>query len=615
MHQPTTPSSYAQQYELTSLAYVEPKEHTLLDKLTEYVNSKTALMADVLATALNESRKITVVGVLKEHLSEYCSSHNLQLDGIVIADRSRERRSNLVKMGPHGNIYKFFNIERPFPCWVIHRDTGEKELLIVVVPGRDYIRHTAELVQAKLIALAFAKYNDGILAEEAVAKLLRVYIYPNACDSIMKIMQLAEVLGDHAKGAVVVLGYAEQFCSLIQARTDSNWKVVADGRLANRLPTDEFSRYRVLERENVRVVFLSMRHTFWGDISYFLVKELIELGAKCILYGAKLGTLRAPKDIADAIYMPSRFAYTRESAEVVSLRTLKSCLTDESYANHGSHVSIPTIMMETKNRLDWLTRVDNYASIDNEIGQMARAVEECNQVHPADPPVQFGAVHFATDFLNVWQHTPQSDESMLSYTLDDLWKLKEKQADIIWQFLKRYQSAERPQLAATFDSPCGSMLYDDVRRRDLLFHQKLAGEIAAADNNVANLGAQLQKQCDHIDANTVKMLSKHLDRKGAEQLLEAFGNAGGTTDQLANALYEIGLKLLSARVRSYVQLTLATGEQVNTTASTNLPTSKPPQHSSRRADLTQGNPPTSVNHYGSGQQNNFFGATKFHNNG
>ncbi len=103
------------------------------------------------------------------------------------------------------------------------------------------------------------------------------------------------------------------------------------------------------------------------------------------------------------------------------------------------------------------------------------------------------------------------------------------------------------------DSQRESLLYDTVWRRSLLFHQKLAGDIAAVDTGVADLGAQLQKQCDHIDANTVKMLSKHRDRIGAEKLLEAFGNAGGTMNQLARALDAMGLTLLSSRVRAYTQ--------------------------------------------------------------
>ncbi len=84
------------------------------------------------------------------------------------------------------------------------------------------------------------------------------------------------------------------------------------------------------------------------------------------------------------------------------------------------------------------------------------------------------------------------------------------------------------------------------------FHHQLAGDIAAVEHGVADLGAHLQKCCHRIEANTVKMLSKHLDRTGAEQLLEAFGNAGGTMEQLATALDEMGLKLLGARVRIYV---------------------------------------------------------------
>ncbi len=126
-----------------------------------------------------------------------------------------------------------------------------------------------------------------------------------------------------------------------------------------------------------------------------------------------------------------------------------------------------------------------------------------------------------------------------------------------------------PVLATAANSiPRESELYGVVCRRDLLFHQKLAEDIAAVENGVANLGAQLQRCCEHINANTVKMLSKHLDRTGAEKLLEAFGNAGGTMEQLAKALAEMGLKLLSNRVQSYT--VPAADAQINATASADL---------------------------------------------
>ncbi len=426
-----------------SLSFVQPNQHTLLDKLTAYVENKTKFMESALEEALAGNKTIAVVGVLKEHFSEYCDSRKYQIDSASVA-RSEERQQKLVKMYPNDPIHKFFNVERPFHCWVTP-GTGtekEKELLIVVVPGRDYIRHTAELVNAKLISLAVKRANSLFAAKQTVAKLLRVIVHPDACDSIMKSMQLKETLGDRANGAVVIMGYSEQFCSLIEARDE--WRRVADHKLTDPVPSEEFFRYRVLERSNVRVLFLSMRHTFWGDISYFLVKELLSLGAKCILYGAKLGTLRHPNAVADPLFVPSTFAYVEgHSSRVVPLKTVSSCLGDDSFPNRGSHVSIPTIMMETKDRIDYLTQHDNFGSIDNEIGQMARAVQEWNNTHPPTEHAQFGAVHFATDFLNMWQNTPQHDKSMLNFTGDDLWKLKQKQAEIIWQCLKRFGQESR----------------------------------------------------------------------------------------------------------------------------------------------------------------------------
>ncbi len=434
---------YEKEIHEVPLSFVPPNEHTLLDKLTEYVENKTKFMASDLEKALADSKKIQVIGVLKEHFLEYCASRKYLTDSTSMV-HSEERQQKSVKMSPNEPIHKFFNVERPFHCWVTPNagKENEKELLIVVVPGRDYIRHIAELVHAKLISLALKHASNLLAAKRTVEKLLSVIVHPDACDHIMKSMQLKETLGDRVRGTVVVLGYSEQFCSLIQLR--DKWHYVADHRLMNSLPSEEFFRYRVLERENMRVVFLSMRHTFWGDISYFLVKELLSLGAKCILYGAKLGTLRHPNDVADPLFVPSTFAYIEgHSSRVVSLKTICSCLGDDSSPNRGSHVSIPTIMMETKERIDYLSRSDSFASIDNEIGKMAQAVAEWNKAHPAPEHAQFGAVHFATDFLNMWQNTSQHDKSMLDFNGDDLWKLKQKQAEIIWQFLKRFGQQTR----------------------------------------------------------------------------------------------------------------------------------------------------------------------------
>ncbi len=108
---------------------------------------------------------------------------------------------------------------------------------------------------------------------------------------------------------------------------------------------------------------------------------------------------------------------------------------------------------------------------------------------------------------------------------------------------------------SVYVKPADNELYDDVLRCQggLLFQQKLAEDIAGVDNGIADLGARMQKYCDRIDVNKVKMLAKHVDRAGAEKLLETFGNAGGTIAQLSKALNEMNLVLISHRVRLNAQ--------------------------------------------------------------
>ncbi len=401
-----------------TLCVVESEKHTLLSALPLYVNSKTDHFVEHLIEAVKKRRHVRVVGVLKEHFADFCLARGLieeeREDG-----RSADRKAQVVTLHQVPDMKKFSNTERPCAVKVRNRG-GEKELFVVVTPGKDYVRHVAELVLARMHRIAKQKRVDV----SEVDNLFQAWIFPFACELIMETMRLKDVLGDCAVRAVVVLGYVERFCSYIQSVPGSHWNVIGEDTLFSPSPDAYFAR-KVLENEKAKVVFLSMRYPFWGDISYYLVKKLVEMGVQGVVYGAKLGSLRAPKDIAHALIMPKSFAYLRDTGEPEMVQNVSHFVSVPAgaFARAGAHLSIPTIMMETQKQIDALLAADSYGSVDNEISQMARAL--------SGEHASFCAVHFATDFLNVWQKEAQSGQNMLTITDDVLEQLKQRQAEII----------------------------------------------------------------------------------------------------------------------------------------------------------------------------------------
>lgn len=267
------------------LDWVTPEEHTLLDALPKYVESKMKHLWRHLGTCLEDKIPIRVVGVLKEDFPEWCSMQGYNEEKRY-DQRSEERRQKVVQLVT-GSEKKWFNTERPFGVWVKERSTGAKAFIIVVVPGRDYICHVAQLVLAALYRICDEEKFDQKTANE----LLQVSVCKRACDMVMERMDLQESIGPFAKDAFVILGYSEFFCSYFD--TNPDWENVGRDTLFAPESTAFFGyATRRNSKTGVQVVFLSMRHTFWGDIAYYLVEKLCVLGVRGILYAAKLGTLR-----------------------------------------------------------------------------------------------------------------------------------------------------------------------------------------------------------------------------------------------------------------------------------------------------------------------------------
>ncbi len=92
------------------------------------------------------------------------------------------------------------------------------------------------------------------------------------------------------------------------------------------------------------------------------------------------------------------------------------------------------------------------------------------------------------------------------------------------------------------------LTYKEFVSQNALLERDIAKEITAANNGIADVGAQLQAMLPAISATDIKIWAS---QNTADVMLQKFGNLGGTIEQLLNALSKAGLTVLSDRVRGY----------------------------------------------------------------
>ena len=133
------------------------------------------------------------------------------------------------------------------------------------------------------------------------------------------------------------------------------------------------------------LVFLIVKHSFWGDIAGRLLTFLSSCGHKRFVFVGKLGGLRRK-------FIPNETIVTGNSSliegETVNWNGRFDDM-DPSVASTGSHITMPSVMMETK---EWLhTTAIGFDFVDPEIGHFARsAIRE---------GVEFNYLHFVSDNL------------------------------------------------------------------------------------------------------------------------------------------------------------------------------------------------------------------------
>jgi hypothetical protein len=145
-----------------------------------------------------------------------------------------------------------------------------------------------------------------------------------------------------------------------------------------------------------RVALLGVHYSYWGSIGGHLAARCCDLGAREIFYVGKLGALTAPADLYSRIYVPSRHAILHGLRFVAAAAPPNGLLERMPTLDSGLHVSVPTVLEESYPQRDVAAAL-GAATIDNELAQMAIAVDRWNTEHGGH--VRFSGLHYATDYL------------------------------------------------------------------------------------------------------------------------------------------------------------------------------------------------------------------------
>lgn len=336
-----------------------PMDHTMATALDSYVESK--LPTGELIAALANEVMIEVHGIYPGHAEETLKDQGYSEVSPVLGPEEQRKSYNTVRP-------RFFKAKSP---------AGDSVFLVCVVPGADYVLQYASMVRH--FALTQTTSGDAYT---------RVFRYPTAEEALPQWTGLDESIVRNDD--TVILGSVEQIGADLATK---------GFRIIKRAKNEFFGAYEHILPDGRSLLLLGVTFSYWGSISLHLCHRLCSLGAREILYVAKLGSLVHPNDLYQRIYCPSRFIVLRHDRinyEVVPSPP-NGVLMDFPALDTGTHVSVPTVLEEDYRQRQLATDL-GAQSIDNEISQMAWAVNLFNNSNPGSS-VGFSPVHFATDYV------------------------------------------------------------------------------------------------------------------------------------------------------------------------------------------------------------------------
>jgi len=240
---------------------------------------------------------------------------------------------------------KLFNWQRP----TAH--LNDDILYIECFPGKDYVNHYHSLISTYL-HFKNCSHIKVELVEPSNHQINKAILETN-------ILEL-----DYPD--TVILGTVEELYSI----TNSKW--IGEGP------------FKMSKKGNIALV--GCEFSFWGDISKYVAKNIIQKGANKILYVGKLGTMNP--EIEPNVSLASGNISTIEGNELAwnSFLSFDENEIDNLYI--GSHITLASVMQETNS---WLIKNKQYDFVDPEIGQMAKGTISAKG--------SFGYLHIISDNL------------------------------------------------------------------------------------------------------------------------------------------------------------------------------------------------------------------------
>ncbi|SIS10684.1 hypothetical protein [Microbacterium sp. RURRCA19A] len=331
---------------------VPPELHSMGKTLVRYVEQRVDVQA--LEIAVARDARILVQSVSPEMLAK-----------MAITEREQGGGAHPIKWA---NRIRSVYVNAP-------SSVSPPTLRVFVPAGLDYTVHIAELIQFQL----------GTRRELSDVTYFSEYEH-----------RIASCL-DFLQGKIeeiVVLGNSELMIPYL----------VEGGAVLNSLEEDGLYRAYRMRFHGIYFTLLSVRYSFWGSVAGILSSAIIRAGCRHLVYVGKLGSLTdAP--LYQKTFVPNAFYNLGHNGEIATIAAPRNPLLEwNGDLATGSHLSVPTMMRETKELITGALRA-GFATVDNEVSVMAHAISAIST------DLGFTALHYATDH-------PRSVEDRSSFSSD-----------------------------------------------------------------------------------------------------------------------------------------------------------------------------------------------------
>ncbi|ATY65128.1 oxidoreductase domain-containing [Cordyceps militaris] len=284
------------------------------------------------------------------------------------------------------DLHKPYNFLRPE--LLLAQESGSQRIvaLLTIMPGEDYIRHYASILEV-------AQHDGAISSHHGP---IRCVLYPHLTQSMMAWTGLTELSLSVEPGDILILGFVAELLPRFAS-------LVPTARVIGRQDAQYYGLVRLELRPGLVFSLIGAKYSYWGNLGGRVVRELAARRPRAICYIAKQGTLLSPGDIHRTIYSPTRYCvfdkgqacWHGDDHSALPINPLSSRFPT---FDRGLHVSTPTIVEQD---VDFRTQVEAHgaSSVDNELAQMARALTDVHEENPSMERVQLLPLMFITDYL------------------------------------------------------------------------------------------------------------------------------------------------------------------------------------------------------------------------